>query len=470
MDTVIAVVVVVRDDLVFKGGMRTPKITLVGAGGLSFGPTMVNDVIHTPALAGSRLTLHDVNEQRLQRAVRFAARLNAGMGSPVILEHTTDPGEAFAGADFCLSSAELGRFKYWRQDYEIPRRHGATQVNGENGGPGAVFHSLRTIKNTLGICANIEKHCPDALLINLSNPMSRVTLAIHQGTKVRCVGMCHEMPIGVVRLGRLLRVRPADIEAKASGINHFTFFTELRHKQTGEDLLPRVKALFARKLFDFGPLATRLARATARRPLLAFLADQLYTPLVAHVIRTYGVVPCSVDSHIGEYLPFAHEIGDFHPAHVEQFERLDRFVERLTTRIADTRLPLPTHRIGHSLEEVVPIIAAMWTGTPARLMAVNVPNRGYIPNVTAGAIVEVGATVDGAGIHPDTMPPIAEPIADHIATQVALQQLIVRSALTGDRDLALRAVMEDPAAPPSAAACRAMFDEMLHLQATELPL
>ena len=450
-------------------GRSAPKITLVGAGGLSFGPTMVNDVLHTPALAGSRLMLHDLNPQRLQRALRFAARLNAGMGSPVVLEHSTDPAAAYEGADFCISSAEFGRFAYWRQDYEIPRRHGATQVNGENGGPGAVFHSLRSIRNTLGICADIARYCPDAFLINLSNPMSRVTLAINQGTKIRNVGMCHEMPIGVVRLGRLLRIRPSDIAAKASGINHFTFFTEMRHKRTGEDLLPRVRALFARRFFDFGPLVTRLARAVERRTLLAFLADQFYSPLVAHMVRTYGLVPCSVDSHIGEYLPFAHEVGDFHPAHFEMFERLDQFVERLTTRVADTRLPLPTRRMGHSLEEVVPIIAAMWTGTPRRLMAVNVPNRGYIPNVAEGAIVEVGATVDGDGIHPDAMPPIAEPIAGHIATQVELQQLIVRSALTGDREPALRAVMEDPASPPNAAACRAMFDELARLQATELP-
>ena len=449
--------------------MNGPKITLVGAGGLSFGPTMVNDVIHTRALAGSRLVLHDVNEQRLQRAYRFAAKLNAGSGTPVRLECTADPGEAFDGADYCVSSAEFGRFRYWRQDYEIPKRYGATQVNGENGGPGAVFHSLRSIKNTLSICANIERCCPDAFLINLSNPMSRVTLAINEGTNVRCVGMCHEMPIGVVRLGRLLRIRPADIDAKASGINHFTFFTGLRHKRTGEDLIPRVIALFSRKFFDFGPLTTRLVKSVAHRPLLGMLADQLYLPLVTHMVRTFGLVPCSVDSHIGEYLPFAHEIGGFHPAHVEQFDRIDRLIERLTTRIADTRIPLPTRKLGHSLEEVIPIIAAMWTGRQARLMAVNVPNRGYIPNVADGAIVEVGAQVDGAGIHPDTMPPIAEPIAGYIATQIELQKLIVRSALARDETLAFRAVMEDPTAPPNEAACRAMFDEMLRLQAAELP-
>jgi alpha-galactosidase len=449
--------------------MSHPKITLVGAGGLSFGPTMVNDVIHTPALAGSRLVLHDVDEQRLLRAYRFAAKLNAANGTPVVLEHSTDPAAALDGADFCISSAEFGRFPYWRQDYEIPRRYGATQINGENGGPGAVFHSLRSIKNTLSICASIEKYCPDAFLVNLSNPMSRVTLAINQGTAVRNVGMCHEMPIGIVRIARLLRMKPSRIAAKASGINHFTFFTEMLDKHTGEDLLPAVRALFAKKIFDFGPTLTRLAAATEQRPVLAMAADQFFSPLVAHMVRTFGVVPCSVDSHIGEYLPFAHEIGDHHPAHVDQFARIDKLIERLTLWVADTRLPLPFQRMGHSLEEVVPILAAIWTGVAQRIMAVNVPNRGFLANVAEGAIVEVGAEVDGDGIHPDVMPPVVEPIAGHIATQVALQDLIVRAALTRDRDIALQAVIEDPASPSNEVACRAMFDELAGLQASELP-
>jgi alpha-galactosidase len=449
--------------------MSQPKITLVGAGGLSFGPTMVNDVIHTPALAGSRLVLHDIDEQRLLRAYRFAAKLNAANGRPIVLEHSTDPDAALDGSDFCISSAEHGRFPYWRQDYEIPRRYGATQVNGENGGPGAVFHSLRSIKNTLSICASIEKNCPDAFLVNLSNPMSRVTLAINEGTAIRNVGMCHEMPIGIVRIARLLRMNASRIAAKASGINHFTFFTEMVDEHTGEDLLPAVRALFSRKIFDFGPWLTRLAAATEPRPVLAMLSDQLYSPLVVHMVRTYGLVPCSVDSHIGEYLPFAHEIGGHHPAHVDQFARIDEVIERLTTWVADTRLPLPVQRMGHSLEEVVPIIAALWTGVPRRVVAVNVPNEGFLPNVPERAIVEVGAGVDGDGIHPDSMPAVAEPIAGHIATQIPLQDLIVRSALTGDRDLALQAVIEDPASPPDDAACRTMFDELARLQANELP-
>ena len=316
--------------------MRNPKITLIGAGGMSFGPTMVNDVIHTPALAGSRLMLHDVNEERLQRAYRFASKLNAANGAPIILDYSVDPSTALDGADYCLSSAEFGRFTYWRQDYEIPNRLGARQITGENGGPGAVFHSLRSIKNTLSICADIEKYCPDAFLLNLSNPMSRVTLAINRGTNVANVGMCHEMPIGIARLAKLLRMRPRDIEAKASGINHFTFFTEMRDKRTGEDLIPRIQDLFAKPFFDYSPRTVGAVKQMMRSPALGLLADQLYSPVVAHVVRTYGIVPCSVDSHIGEYLPFTLDVGSYHPKPVDIFEGLDGFTERWATRAADT--------------------------------------------------------------------------------------------------------------------------------------
>jgi alpha-galactosidase len=154
---------------------------------------------------------------------------------------------------------------------------------------------------------------------------------------------------------------------------------------------------------------------------------------------------------------------------VDFFERFDRYTERLTTWAADTRVPLPFQKVGHSLEEVIPIVAALWTDAPTRIMAVNVPNDGFIPNLADGAIVEVGATVDGAGIHPETMPPIAEPVAGHIATQVALQDLVVEAALTGDPDLALQAVLEDPNSPADEQACRALFDELRALQAPELP-
>ena len=120
-------------------------------------------------------------------------------------------------------------------------------------------------------------------------------------------------------------------------------------------------------------------------------------------------------------------------------------------------------------EEVAAIIDAMWNDEPARILAVNVPNDGYLPDVAEGAIVEVGAVVDGDGIHPEHMDPLGEPLAGWVKTQVELQELVVEAALAGDADLAFKAVREDPCSPPDEASCRAMFDELRHLQADKLP-
>ncbi len=446
-----------------------PKITLVGAGGMSFGPSMVNDVVHTPELAGSLLMLHDLDAERLGRAYRFAAKLNAGAGAPVRIDYTIDPGAAYRDTSFVMASAEHKRFEYWRQDYEIPNSYGATQITGENGGPGAVFHSLRSITNTLAICSQIERHCPDAFLINLTNPMSRVTLAINRATGIANVGMCHEMPMGINRLCRRLRVRRSDVSARAAGINHFTFFTEFTNTRTGEDLLARLREMFAGRFFNYEPRARRIARALDRTMPGAGVVEFNYMPLVAKVARETGYVACSVDSHIGEYLPFALDAAEWMPSPIEFHAPFAQLAEKAAGWAAETRVPLPLHALGHSVEEVVPIIAAMHTGEPRRIMAVNVPNRGYLPDVADGAIVEVGATVDADGIHPDAMDPIGEPIAGWIATQIELQELVVRSALERDPDLAFEALRNDPNSPADEAACRAMFDELMSLQAEHLP-
>jgi alpha-galactosidase len=430
---------------------------------------MVNDILHTPELAGAHLVLHDVDEQRLQRAYQFAAKLNVANGAPVVVDRTVHADRALDGADIVLSAAEHGRFRYRRQDYEVPNRHGARQINGENGGPGAVFHTLRSVHNTLGICADIERHCPDAFLVNLSNPLSRVALAINRHTKVNSVSMCHEMPNGIWRLGKLLRIDHRDIEGRASGINHFTFFTELRRRSTGEDLLPKVKELFARPVFDYPDWTVKLAQRVQGLGPIAALADELYMPLVVHMVRQYDMVPCSIDSHIGEYLPFTADVAPWYPARVDVMEGTSAFGERLATWVARTKAPVPgLHRIGHSAEEVIPLVSAIWTGESRHLMAVNMPNDGYLPDVAPGAIVEVGATVDGDGVHPDTVAPLGEPVAGWIAAQLPLQELLVEAVVTGDRDLAFEALVRDPLSPDEAA-CRAMFDELCTLQAPHLP-
>jgi alpha-galactosidase len=446
-----------------------PKICLIGAGGMSFGPVMVLDAINTREVRGATMMLHDVDPTRLDVARRFAQRANERRGSPIRIEASLDPAEALDGADFCLTSAEVGRWEHWVEDYEIPCRYGATQITGENGGPGAVFHSLRSIRTMLGICDDIRRYCPTAFLINLTNPLSRVALAVNEATDVRNVSMCHEFAGGVSRISHLLRVPRRQIDASASGINHFTFFTEIRRRDTGEDLYPRLRRLWERKFFDYPASVTAAAKALIRVPWAGLLAEQYYGPLVAYMFREYGVLPCSTDSHIGEYVPFARERAGWHPVPVYFHRDVGERVGRLVGRYADGTSHVPMHKAGRSAEEPFPAMGAMWTGTERRLNAVNVPNRGYVPNLPEGAIVEVPATVDGQGITPRPMPPLPEPLAEFMTVQIELQDLIVKSALTGDPEPAWEALRRDPLSPPDEVSCRRMFDELLHLQAEALP-
>jgi alpha-galactosidase len=127
------------------------------------------------------------------------------------------------------------------------------------------------------------------------------------------------------------------------------------------------------------------------------------------------------------------------------------------------------HRAGRSAEEVFPIIGAMWTDHHRRLNAVNVPNRGFVPNLPDGAIVEVPATVDGKGVAPTTVSPILEPLAEFMRTQIELQQLVVESAVSGDPAPAFEALRRDPLSPSDEASCRRIFDELSSVQAEALP-
>ena len=197
------------------------------------------------------------------------------------------------------------------------------------------------------------------------------------------------------RIARLLRIPKSKIVAKASGINHFTFFTEISRSDTGEDLYPRLRRLWQKRFFDYPPPVTATAKQLVKVPWVQIAVEQMYSPLVTHMFRDYGLLPCSVDSHIGEYVPFAQAVAGWHPVPVYFHQGVMARVEKMVTRYGNGESHLPMHRAGRSAEEVFPVIGAMWSGDERSLNAVNVPNRGYVPNLPDGAIVEVPAVADG---------------------------------------------------------------------------
>jgi alpha-galactosidase len=212
-----------------------------------------------------------------------------------------------------------------------------------------------------------------------------------------------------------------------------------------------------------------VAKQLVKIPIVELAVDQYHTPLVAYMFREYGLLPCSTDSHIGEYVPFAMEKATWHPTPVYFHQALMARLERTVNKYADGRSILPMHRMGRSAEEPFRLIESMWTNSARTLNAVNVPNHGYVPNLPDGAIVEVPAEVDAKGLAPQSMPPIHEPLAELMRTQVELQDLVVKAALAADPEPAFEAVRRDPLSPPDEAACHAMFDELRELQAAALP-
>ena len=218
----------------------------------------------------------------------------------------------------------------------------------------------------LGICDDIERYCPDTFLINLTNPLSRVALAINTATSIRNVSMCHEFAGGLARIAGLLRIPKSKIAAKASGINHFTFFTEIRRSDTGEDLYPRLRRLWQRRYFDYPPPVTAAARQLVQGSLgPGGRRADVRPPGGPHVpgVRPAARARSTATSGSTCRSPRRWPAGTRPPSTSTRARqpvgRAGHPLRRRTSRV-------PMHRAGRSAEEVFPIIGAMWTDHPRR--------------------------------------------------------------------------------------------------------
>ncbi|MFC1474863.1 hypothetical protein ACFLQK_02350 [bacterium] len=424
----------------------SPRIALVGAGGASFGPVMAYEAVCAEGLAGATLVLVDINEPRLETAAAAARRMNEARGNLLNIETETDTARGVEGADYVLLSVEVGRWQYWKQDLEVPRRYGSMQDMGENGGPGGTFHALRTISLVLKICELIEKNAPGALLINVTNPLSRVNLAVHRGTKIKSIGLCPELMLCKLKLARWLMIPPDRIIVRAAGLNHFTWIHGIATEFGGRNLYPLLKA--HTRLF---PLA--------------------HDRLVRRMYRESGLYPVSSDSHIGEYLPHTGRrsvLPQWFP--YQQFSETEcRMRVKLTELYADGKFDIPWKILPKQIEGGIDIIEALETKKSAHFEAVNVPNEGYIPYLPKEVFVEVPARAKNGELLPETMPPLPEPIDRWSQLQAQIHNLTVDAVLNRDSSLALEAFSIDPLAPPTREKSKLAFYELIELQKDVLP-
>src|SRR5213082_4267371 len=183
-----------------------PKVTMVGAGSSVFARQIITDVLAVDGLDSGVFALVDVDSTRLELARSIAERLVELSGKRWKVEASTDRRDVLPGTDFVVNSIEVAGLQNVRPDYDIPLRYGVDQCIGDTIGPGGIFKALRTGPAWLDILHDAEQLCPDALVLNYTNPMSILTLAALVGTKMRTVGLCHSVQDTSASLAQYLEV------------------------------------------------------------------------------------------------------------------------------------------------------------------------------------------------------------------------------------------------------------------------
>lgn len=449
------------------------KIALIGAGSQSFGRGTITDLLLSQVLNDEpmQIALMDIEPRHLPRPEAFGRKAAERLKRNATVFATTDLDRALDGADFAVSAIEVERFLYWTQDFHTPRKYGFKQIFGENGGPGGAFHALRNMGPMVHIARRMEALCPKATLLNYTNPESKLCEAITRLTSIRTVGLCHGVFMGRAQIAAFLGMKTDELETVACGINHFTWFQTIRHRQTGEDLYPRLRERErqADPLADWDDLA--LSRAC---------------------LRIYGLWPSPGANHIGEYMRWAHEMlaspalqyyYDPLDGHPWQTGRVPNFVYSLghkpthipmfpeTKPVAATPEPevLPANaELKPSGELGVSIMESLARGVRNELPAVVVPNRGCVPGLDDESVIEMPAVADGGGLHFKAMAPLPDAVTAMIRTQASIQKLLVEAYAENSRMKLLQALLLDPTVDSYRNAVN-LINEMCELQKCILP-
>ncbi len=266
------------------------------------------------ALGGSSIALVDSDPRALQLMKQVADGLNDQLERPFLIEAHTDRPEALPGAQFVIISVAVRRNERWRLDFKIPLKYGVRHVLGENGGPGGLFHTMRNIPIILNICRDIEAICPEALVINFTNPEGRICLTATRYMRLRFVGLCHGIGMAQATIAQALDLPIDEIAPKAGGLNHLSWILQVQHRPDGGDLYSAFK------------------RAMAERQLTEIqLGEYRFSVQLCHrLMDTFDHWPLPSDDHVGEYFAFAWEIcglGGY------DFDQADKRVEANRKRV-----------------------------------------------------------------------------------------------------------------------------------------
>ena len=439
------------------------KIVLVGGGSYAWAPQFVRDLIAAPGLQGCDIVLHDIDPMPLALVYTLGQKLIADRGSVCRLHQTTDLAEALVDADAVILTITTGGLEAMRADIEIPAKYGIYQSVGDTVGPGGLARGLRNIPVVVDLAASMARYCPDAWLLNYTNPMTTLCRAVTRETSIHTVGLCHEYLGMRQALQQMFDVSdPAAIEARVAGINHLIWIMEL--KVRGQDVFPR--------LGESLTSVSELRHGSASDADFPSLVD--HRRVKSRLFELFGALPAAGDRHVAEFFPFflCDAVGRGARYEVTRTTIEERYgwraaekahVELLIANDAERAAFLEQD----SGEDAVAIISAL-NGGAAYTGVINLPNQGQIANLPADVVVETFGVIDANGARGLLAGELPEGVRSIVSRHVSNQELIVEAALIGDKQLALQALVNDPMITVIDDA-EAMLDEMLIANRQYLP-
>jgi alpha-galactosidase len=413
------------------------KIAFIGAGSTVFMKNLIGDALSMPALAGARISLMDIDRKRLEESELVARKMITSLGVPATVETHMDQRRAIEGADFVIVAFQIGGYKPCTvTDFDLPKQVGLRQTIADTLGIGGIMRGLRTVPHLWKLAEDMAAVCPDAIMLQYVNPMAINTWALGERyPNLRQVGLCHSVQGTAEELARDLDIPVADLRYRAAGINHMAFYLNFEARQpdgTYRDLYPALLDGYRKgaipKPSHWNPRCPNKVRYEVMTHLGHFVTESSehfaeYVPwfIKTHrpdLIETFGIpldeYPIRCEEQIARWAATA-----------EEYRKADRITVK------------PTH------EYAATIMNSVVTGTPSVIYG-NIPNRGFIPQLPAGAAVEVPVLVDANGLQPTTVNDIPKQLIALMRTNVNVQELTVAALVEENREHIYHAAMLDP--------------------------
>ena len=407
------------------------KIAFIGAGSLEFTGELVRDILTFPLLQDATISLMDIDAERLKFAETAVSKIFTEGIYPANVVATLDRAEALKGSDVVLTTILSGSTEVWRHDIEIPKKYGVDINVGDTRGPSGIFRFLRTLPDMMDIVRDMEKVCPDAVLLNYTNPMAMLVSAIQKQTFIKVTGLCHSVQGTAMMLADWIGAPFDEIDYLCAGINHQAWYLE--YKWNGEDAYPLIH------------------KAITERPEVydeEQVRNEMYLALGYYVTESSG--------HNSEYNwwfrkrpglieKYCTQGTGWNPGEYAYILKEYQYNEATWRDQVKEKLaqPLTEEDLERGHEYAAYIINALQGGEMFKFNG-NVPNTGLITNLPEDACVEVPVVVDKAGIHPIYVG--ALPPETALLTQLSsgIEELAIQASLTGDPTLVYRAICHDP--------------------------